>query len=96
MRIIGFINNPYTQSDFAIHLKDNYSDVGLVSPPVNTDNIVRAKSGIPILQIEFWSNDLLRPYKFLGEQLSYVLDEDSEFTKGGSPWPIFMEVYNSF
>ena len=96
MRIISFINNPYTQSDFALHLKDNHSEEGLVSPAVNTDIIVRTKSGLPLLKIEFWRNEQFNDLFWQGEYISYVQDDDSDFEKRGRPWPMFMELYESW
>ena len=96
MRIIGFINNPYTQSDFAIHLKDNHSDEGLVSPAVNSDSLETNKSGLPILKIEFWRNERFNDLFWQGESISYVQDDYSDFEKRGCPWSEFMELYESW
>ena len=96
MKIIAIQHNPYTQSDFALYLKDNYDDKGLVSPPVNSDSLESTKSGLPLLKIEFWRNERFHEYFWRGESISYVDDDDSDFEKRGRPWPIFMEIYNSF
>jgi len=96
MRIIGFINNPYTQSDFAIHLKDNHSDEGLVSPPVNSDSLETTKFGLPLLKIEFWRNERFNDLFWQGESISYVEDANTDFEKRGCPWSEFMELYESW
>ena len=96
MRIIGYINNPYTQSDFALHLKDNYSDVGLVSPPVNSDSLDTTKSGLLLLKIEFWRNERFHDYFWRGESISYIEDDNTEFEKRGRPWSEFKELYESW
>lgn len=96
MRIIGFINNPYTQIDFALYLKDNHSIDGLVSPAVNSDSLESTKSGVPLLKIEFWRNERFQDLFWQGESISYVEDEDSDFVKRGRPWSEFIEVNESW
>lgn len=96
MRIISFINNPYTQSDFALHLKDNHSDEGHVSQPVNSDSLERTKTGLQLLKIEFWRNEQFNDLFWQGEYISYVQDNDSNFEKRGCPWSEFMELYESW
>jgi hypothetical protein len=95
MRIIGFINNPYTQSDFALHLKDNYSNEGLVSPPVNSDSL-ETTTGLLLLKIEFWRNERFQDLFWQGESISYVEDDDSDFVKRGRPWSEFLELIESW
>jgi hypothetical protein len=96
MRIIGFINNPFTQSDFALYLKDNYEGDNPPTPPVNSDSLERTKSGMPLLKIEFWRNEQFNDLFWQGEYISYVQDDDSDFEKRGCPWSEFMELYESW
>jgi hypothetical protein len=96
MKIITIQHNPYTQSDFALYLKDNHSDEGLVSPPVNSDSLDSTKSGMPLLKIEFWRNERFHELLWQGESISYVEDDESDFEKRGRPWAVFMELYESW
>lgn len=95
MKIFSIIKNPYAQGDFVLYLKDNYSDDGKVTPAVNTDALTHTKSGLPMLQIEFWRNERFQEYFWHGECLSYVQDDDLDLVKRKNHWPEFLEVYNS-
>lgn len=96
MRSISIIHNQYSKSDFALSLKDNYEGESAPVAPVNSAQITKLKSGMPLLQVEFWSNDKLRPYKYLGESTGVNVDDDSDFKKRDCPWSEFMEVYESW
>lgn len=96
MRIIAIQHNPFTNQDFAVYLKDNHSNEGIVTPAVNTDAITCTKSGMPMLQIEFWRNERFRELLWQGESISYVEDDDSDFVKRGRPWSEFLNVYESW
>lgn len=96
MRIISIINNPFTQSDFALYLKDNYEDDNPPTLPVNSDSLERTKSGLPLLKIEFWRNERFQDLFWQGESISYVEDDYSDFVKRGRPWSVFMELIESW
>jgi hypothetical protein len=98
MKIISIIKNDVTNSDLAIYLKDNYPhDLDdLPTPPHNTAEIAYTKSGMPVLQIEFWRNPRFQKFFWRGEVVSVIQDEDTDFVKHGSPWLEFLEVYESF
>lgn len=96
MKIISIIKNDITGSDFALFLKDNYPDDGAPTPPRNTTTIARAKSGMPVLQVEFWRNEQFKKYFWSSESLSVNIDDDTDFNKRGRMWVEFLEVYESF
>lgn len=96
MRIFGILKNPYKEGDFVLYLKDNHSNEGKVTPAVNTDAITCTKSGMPMLQIQFWRNERFRELLWQGESISYVEDDDSDFVKRDRPWSVFMEVFESW
>jgi hypothetical protein len=98
MKIISIIKNDVTNSDLAIYLKDNYSHDINESPgqPRNTTHVTQTKSGVLVLQVEFWRNSRFQKYFVFGESLSVSIDEDTDFNKRGRPWVEFKEVYESF
>jgi hypothetical protein len=96
MRIIGFINNPYTQSDFAMYLKDNYEGDNAPTSPVNKDSLEKTKSGLQLVKIEFWRNERFQDLFWQGESISYVEDDNTNFEKRGRPWSEFLELYESW
>jgi hypothetical protein len=98
MKIINIIKNDITGSDLAVYLKDNYphDTDEPPTPPYNTAEIAYTKSGMPVLQIEFWRNPRFQKYFWHGESVWFSQDEDTDFVKRGSPWLEFLEIYNSF
>ena len=100
MKIISIIKNDLTNTtttDLAVYLKDNYPHGGEPpTPPRNSVNIAHTKSGLPVLQIEFWRNERFQKYFWHGEWIYFNADEDTDYSKGGNQWLKHLEVYNSF
>ena len=98
MKLISIIKNDITGSDLAVYLKDNYSHDGDFppTPPCNTTHVTHTKSGMPVLQVEFWRNEKFKKYFWSCEPIWFSQDEDTDFFKRGSPWLEFIEIYNSF
>lgn len=98
MKIISITKNDITGKDIVVYLKDNYPhDIEeLPTPPLNTADITYTKSGMPVLQVEFWRNERFQKYFWFGEKISVLQNEDTDFVKRGSPWLEFLEIYNSF
>lgn len=98
MKLISIIKNDLKGSDLAVYFKDNYPHDSDESPlpPRNTADVVYTKSGMPILQIEFWRNERFQKYFWQGEVVSVIQDENTDFVKRGSPWLEFLEIYESF
>lgn len=98
MKLISIIKNDITSSDLVVYFKDNYpDDVDLPRlQPRNTAKVVYNKSGIPVLQVEFWRNERFQKYFWFGEKISVLQDEDTDFVKRGSQWLEFLETYKCF
>jgi hypothetical protein len=98
MKIISIIKNNLTNTDLALHFKDNYPDDTDLPPlpPRNTTHITHTKSGTPVLQVEFWRNEKFKKHFWSGEPIWFSQDEDTDFFKRSSPWLEFLEIYNSF
>lgn len=96
MKIISIIKNDITGLDLAVSMKDNFSgDDTPPTPPRNATTIAHTKSGLSVLQVEFWRNSRFQKYFWFGEPLSVVVDEDTNFYKRGRQWLEFLEIYES-
>jgi hypothetical protein len=97
MKIISILHNEITGSDLALCFRDNYLDdvYQHPSPPHNSANIAHTKSGMPLLQVEFWRNEKFKKYFWFGEPIWFSQDEDTDFVKHGSKWLDFMDVYKT-
>jgi hypothetical protein len=96
MKIISIIKNDLNNTDLAVCLKDNFPDDGAPpTPQCNTTSVTHNKSGLPVLQVEFWRNEKFQKYFWFSEPLSINIDDDTDFTKRGCPWSEFLEIYNT-
>lgn len=98
MKLISIIHNDLTNSDLALYLKDNYAHDpdSPPLPPCNKTTVTHTKSGLPVLQIEFWRNEKFKKYFWLGEVLWFDAEANTDFVKHESQWLEFLEVYKSF
>jgi len=98
MKIISIIKNDLNNTDLAVCFKDNYPHDGDFppTPPRNSVNIAHTKSGMPVLQVEFWRNEKFQKFFWLGEKVWVSQDVDTDFVKHGSQWVEFLEIYESF
>jgi hypothetical protein len=98
MKLITILKNNIPNTDLVVYFKDNhphdYDEPP--TPPRNTAAVTHTKSGVPVLQVEFWTNEAFRPYRFFSEPISYVGEDDTEFDKHGCRWLEFLEIYDSF
>jgi len=98
MKIISIIKNDITGSDLALYFKDNYPHDCAESPlpPRNSTHITHTKSGLPVLQIEFWRNEKFKRYFWFGEKVCFDAEDNTDFVKRGNQWLDFLEIYNGF
>lgn len=98
MKLISIIKNNLTNKDLALYFKDNYPhDFDQPpTPPRNSTHITLTKSGLPMLQIEFWRNEKFKKYFWFGESVWFDAEDHTDFVKRGNQWLEFLEVYESF
>jgi hypothetical protein len=101
MKLISIIKNNLTNTDLAVYFKDNYphdTDGPSSSPlpPRNSTRITHTKSGVPMLQIEFWRNAKFQKYFWFGEKVWFEAEDQTDFIKNGRQWSEFLEIYSGF
>jgi hypothetical protein len=90
MKIINIIKNPYTNNDIALYFNST------PSTSVAPFHIATMKSGIKVLQIEFWLSDKFLKLFWRGYPICIDLDEGTDFDfRRNNIWPEIMEIYES-